>query len=68
VKEPQTIQSGLKAANRIGFLEGYNQALSDMMIAMLKPKQNIGFIDELKEKFSAHYEEIMGEKVPGSKL
>ncbi len=68
MKEPQTIKSGLEAANRIGFLEGYNQALTDLTIALVGPSSGKTLIGELKEKFSTHYEEIMGEKVPGSKL
>ena len=61
----ETIKDGLKAAKEIGFLEGYNRAVSDMV--KVHSLSVAVTYEAMISKLSEHYQEKMGEPMPGAK-
>jgi len=63
----KTIKDGLVAAKDIGFLEGYNRAIMDVLKETDDAKAAISIYKNMMEKLSVYYQEKMGEPMPGAK-
>jgi len=67
-KQMETITDGLRAAKDIGFLEGYNAAITDMLKYSFNDINHTSYTyDSMLKNLSEYYLEKMGEPMPGAK-